>query len=158
MSTDAATPPARIVFSLLHAGYLRHYAEPIRLLAERGHSVHICLYRHEEGMYDTPLLEALLELPTVTSGPMPRRRHDDGWRGIAWLARALVDVLRYADPRYDAAPALRERVAQKVRERILKSRTDPLTRALRGRSPSTASEVTDLPEPDSPTMPSASPG
>jgi hypothetical protein len=135
MSTDAATFRARIVFSLLHAGYLRHYAEPIRLLAERGHSVHICLYRHEEGMYDTPLLEALLELPTVTSGPMPRRRHDDGWRGIAWLARALVDVLRYADPRYDAAPALRERVAQKVRERILKSRTDPLTRWLISRSP-----------------------
>jgi hypothetical protein len=124
------TQPARIVFSLLHAGYLRHYTEAIRLLAERGHTVHICLYRYQEDFYDTPLLEQLVALPTVTAGPMPRRRHDDGWRGIAWLARALVDVLRYADPRYDAAPALRARVAVKVRERILKSRTDPLTRWL----------------------------
>jgi hypothetical protein len=132
MSRDSAAAgtaqPARIVFSLLHAGYLRHYAEPIRLLAERGHSVHICLYRHEENSYDTPLLQALLELSTVTAGPMPKRRHDDGWRGIAWLTRALVDVLRYADPRYDDAPALRARVAAKVRDRILKSRTDPVTR------------------------------
>ena len=37
------------------------------------------------------------------------------------------------------------------------SRTDPLTAALDGSRPMIASEVTDLPDPDSPTMPSTSP-
>ena len=133
-SGSGASPAARVVFSLLHDGYLRHYAEPIRLLAERGHSIHISLYRHQEDLYKTPLLEELLQLPTVTAGPMPRRPQNDGWRAIAWLVRVLVDVLRYADPRFDTAPALRERVGAKVRERIRKSQTDPLTRWLTTRA------------------------
>ena len=37
-------------------------------------------------------------------------------------------------------------------------RMDPLTVALFGRRPMVASAVTDLPDPDSPTMPSTSPG
>ena len=36
--------------------------------------------------------------------------------------------------------------------------TEPVTRAFFGSRPITAIEVTDLPEPDSPTMPSTSPG
>ena len=36
--------------------------------------------------------------------------------------------------------------------------TEPVMRAERGSSPMTAIELTDLPDPDSPTMPSASPG
>ncbi len=39
-----------------------------------------------------------------------------------------------------------------------RKRTEPETCAVRGSSPITASDVTDLPEPDSPTMPSTSPG
>ena len=39
-----------------------------------------------------------------------------------------------------------------------RNRTEPLTRAAAGSRPITASEVTDLPEPDSPTIPSTSPG
>ena len=37
------------------------------------------------------------------------------------------------------------------------NRTEPVTRADPGSRPITAIEVTDLPEPDSPTMPSTSP-
>ena len=39
-----------------------------------------------------------------------------------------------------------------------RSRTLPFTRADSGSSPMTASDDTDLPDPDSPTMPSTSPG
>ena len=39
-----------------------------------------------------------------------------------------------------------------------RSRTEPVTRACVRQQPHTASAVTDLPEPDSPTMPSTSPG
>jgi hypothetical protein len=123
------------VFSLLHAGYLRHYAEPIHLLAERGHAVHIVLWRFEEADRDLVLLKQLLERhPSVTVARAPRRRHADGWRGLAWLVRGLVDVLRYADPRYDDTPALRERAAEKVRSRVAASRVDVITRWVVGRA------------------------
>lgn len=123
--------PIRIVFSLLHAGYLRHYAEPIRLLAERGHAIHIALFRHADSDEQSVLLKMLLDdYPTVTAAVAPRRRHIDGWRGLAWLARGLVDVLRYAEPRYDNAPALRSRALDKVRTRVTNSHNDPITRRL----------------------------
>jgi hypothetical protein len=44
-----------------------------------------------------------------------------------------------------------------VSSSVLPKRTEPDTVAVRGSSPITASEVTDLPEPDSPTIPSTSP-
>jgi hypothetical protein len=127
--------PLRIVFSLLHAGYLRHYAEPIRLLAERGHSIHIALFRHGEADESSVLLKMLRErYATVTAGVAPRRRHLDGWRGLAWLVRGLVDVLRYADPRYEHAQALRSRAAEKVQTRVTNSHNDPITRWLIARA------------------------
>lgn len=49
--------PLRIVFSLLHAGYLRHYGEPVSLLAARGHAVHLVLQRPEKDPGDALLLE-----------------------------------------------------------------------------------------------------
>ena len=36
------------VFSLLLPGYLRHFREPIRLLADRGLEVHVALCRLEK--------------------------------------------------------------------------------------------------------------
>jgi len=124
--------PLRILFSLLHAGYLRHYGEPIRLLAGRGHTIHLALFRDDEkDPGDSRLLERLLaDCPTVTAGLAPKRRYADGWRPLAWIVRALVDVLRYADPRYEHATALRERTADKVRVRVTESRVDPLSRWL----------------------------
>ena len=127
-------PPQRlrIVFSLLHSGYLRHYAEPIRLLCARGHAVHLALYRPDaKDRGDDRLLERLLaDCPTVTAAAAPRRRRVDGWRPFSWMVRALVDVLRYAEPRFAHATALRERAAEKVRTRVNESRVDPLSRLL----------------------------
>lgn len=124
--------PLRIVFSLLHAGYLRHYGQPIRILASRGHLVHLALARADakDRGDDALLAQLLADCPTVTAAEAPRRAPTDGWRPLAWLVRALMDVLRYAEPRYRAAPTLRERTAGKVRERITTSHVDPITRRL----------------------------
>src|SRR5207247_7848298 len=89
---EAPVRPARILFSLLHPGYLRHYGRPIRILAERGHAVHVALGRLEKDPGDLRLMEELAaELPSVTYGLAPARSQANGWRRIAWLARALVD-------------------------------------------------------------------
>jgi hypothetical protein len=113
----------RVLFSLLHPGYLRHYAQPIRLLAQRGHEVHVALGRLEKDPGDARLIEQLAaDCETVTYSVAPARKRQDGWRRIAWLVRALTDLARYAHPRFAAAPALRARIAEKLHWRLDYSR------------------------------------
>src|SRR2546423_9992516 len=116
---EAPAPHLKFVFSLLHPGYLRHYGQPIRLLAERGHEVHVALGRLEKDPGDFTLIEQLAaECPTVTYSHAPARRRRDGWRRLGWLVRAPTDLARYGDPRYADAPALRGRIAEKLDWRI----------------------------------------
>jgi hypothetical protein len=120
----------RILFSLLHPGYLRHYGEPIRLLAEHGHEVHVALGRLEKDPGDFRLIEDLAaRYPTVSYSHAPRRTRRDGWRRLAWLVRALTDLARYGDPRFADAPALRARIAEKLHWRIDHSRSPSLLKA-----------------------------
>ncbi len=101
--------PLRILFFLYHAGYLRHYAEPIRLLARDGHAIHLGFTLVEKDPGDTALVERLAaEFPQqLTFGPAPVRAYFDGWRRTSTLVRAFTDLARYMHPRYAAAPALR---------------------------------------------------
>jgi hypothetical protein len=127
---EAPTPRLKLVFSLLHPGYLRHFGQPIRLLAERGHAVHVALGRLEKDPGDFKLIEQLAaDYPTVTYSHAPARRRRDGWRRIGWLVRALTDLSRYGDPRYAEAPALRGRIVEKLDWRIDYSR---LPKAFKG--------------------------
>jgi hypothetical protein len=120
---EAPARPLRILFSLLHPGYLRHYAKPIRLLAQRGHHVHVALGRLEKDPGDFRLIDELSAAePTVTYSLAPARARRDGWRRVAWFVRATTDLARYGDPRYADAPALRERIADKFHWRIDYSR------------------------------------
>jgi hypothetical protein len=135
-SPDTATTrpedrPLRILVSLFHPGYLRHYGEPVRLLAARGHRIHLTLGRAVKDAGDDLLLTRLLEdCPTVTAGPAPRRGTVDGWRRIAWFVRATMDFARYTDPRFADAHALRERGEERVRERLASHKLDPASRWL----------------------------
>jgi hypothetical protein len=120
---EAPAPRLKLVFSLLHPGYLRHFGQPIRLLAERGHEVHVALGRLEKDPGDFGLIEQLVaDCPTVTYSHAPARRRRDGWRRLAWLVRALTDLSRYGYPEYADAPALRNRIAEKLDWRIDYSR------------------------------------
>jgi hypothetical protein len=126
---DAPRRPLRILFSLYHAGYLRHYGEPIRVLAARGHVVHVTVGRVDKDEGDAELLARLLEeCPTVEASLAPRRPDTSGWRRIAWFARGMGDYARYADPRYAHATALRGRIKEHLRLRLEAQRLDPLTR------------------------------
>ena len=123
-----ADRPLRLLFFLYHAGYLRHYAEPLRLLAREGHVVHLAFTTIEKDAGDRALAERLAaELPTVTFGEAPRRAYLDGWRRTSVLVRAFADLTRYVDPRYAGATALRARMAQKIRLQVASAKSDPLT-------------------------------
>ncbi len=120
---EAPAPRLKLVFSLLHPGYLRHYGEPIRLLAQKGHEVHVALGRLEKDPGDFKLIEQLAaENPNVSYSHAPARRRRDGWRRLGWLVRALTDLARYGYPEYADAPALRGRIAEKLDWRIDYSR------------------------------------
>jgi hypothetical protein len=123
--------PLRILFFLHHTGYLRHYGEPVRLLADRGHHVTVAVGRWEKDPGDLRLIENLRETaPTVELALAPTRRRGDGWRPIAWMTRALNDLSRYAHPRYTDAAGLRGRLHAKLVQHVQNGWADPITRLL----------------------------
>jgi hypothetical protein len=104
----------RILFSMLHPGYVRNYELPLRLLADRGHDILIGFEQIKKQSEDR-IAEALArEYPNVTvlGHELPKRK--DGWAGAASLLRGLLDYSRYFDPRYEDAILLRERVKSRV--------------------------------------------
>ncbi len=111
---------------------MRVYAPVVRLLAERGHAVHVAfsqINRHVGGVALVKKLSS--EYPAVTYGPAPRRRLLDGWVSVAWLVRGIGDLARYAHPRYAEADALRDRMGSKVEGHLrTASGFDPVTRRL----------------------------
>jgi hypothetical protein len=114
---DATSPPPRrIYFSLLHSGYLRHYAAAIRILSKRGHVVHVATVRPEKHPGDDVLLTELAdEYPaTFSFGPASERATLDPWRRPAHFIRSLLDIARYAHPDFAQADALRERSIAKL--------------------------------------------
>ncbi|HEY7603056.1 MAG TPA: hypothetical protein VH760_02255 [Gaiellaceae bacterium] len=122
----------RFVWFMLHSGYLRYFGSVVRLLAARGHEVHLAFSRLEKDAGDARLpRELAAEHPNVTYGLAPARSRGDGWRPIAALVRGLTDLGRYAHPRYADADALRARMAGKLTERIRAARVvDPLSSRL----------------------------
>lgn len=120
----------RILFFLYHAGYLRHYAEALRLLALDGHVVHLSFTAIEKDSGDRRLAEALArEHPTISFGEAPQRSRRDRWRIVAVLVRAFTDLARYTHPGYSDATALRQRMAAKIK-RTIADVGDPMSRGV----------------------------
>jgi hypothetical protein len=122
----------RILFFMLHAGFLRFFGPTVELLAERGHRVHLAFTMLEKDPGDTRLAaELAARSPRITFEQAPLRRRNDGWRPIAGLVRSLIDLGRFVHPRYADSPALRERMARKLSEHVSTARKiDPLSRRL----------------------------
>src|SRR5262245_2274790 len=115
METEAR--PLRIVWFMLHSGYLRYFGPVVQLLADRGYSVHLAFSRTEKDEGDSRLAHELARSrENITVIDAPLRRRGDGWRPVAGLVRSLTDLGRYVDPRYADAPALRARMAGKLTE------------------------------------------
>ena len=122
----------RILVFLTHGGYFRVYAPVVRLLAERGHAIHVAFSQINRQPGGVALVQKLSHTyPAVTYGPAPRRGLLDGWAPVAWLVRGLGDLARYAHPRYAQAQVLRARMESKVAGHLRASAGfDPITRRL----------------------------
>src|SRR5262245_48509623 len=126
---ETETRPLRIVWCMLHSGYLRFFGPVAEVLADRGHTVHLALGQLEKDAGDVRLARTLTESPPrITFRDAPARRRGDGWRPLAALVRQLTDLGRYVDPRYADAPALRARMARKLTQHVSTARAvDPVT-------------------------------
>jgi hypothetical protein len=112
-------------------------------LIERGHQIHLAF--SEQPRPGRPTRFKLVDRsPQVTHGIAPSRAPYDGWRSVAGLVRRLADLARYAHPRYEHAPVLRERMAMKTLGHLGKAgRYEPLGRRLALRLGRRLSSTTD---------------
>ena len=103
----------KILFSATHFGFLRNFQSTIRLLAERGHELHLLAERRDaiDGQKMADLLAA--DHPSITFELLPSTRHRL-WYSLATGVRAALDYWRYLDRRWDDAPKLRARAAEQA--------------------------------------------
>jgi hypothetical protein len=100
-----------------HAGFARNFESALRLLAERGHRVHVAFeapFAHEGGGSRPGIVERLAaEWPSVSFGPAPDRSGEP-WFALGVRLRLGVDHLRFLAPTYAGAPKLRARAEARV--------------------------------------------
>lgn len=124
----------KVLFFLRSINYDRHFEAILRELVTRGHRVHIAFDIEKKGRAgDSALLDSIrAENGHLTSGlvPPPAESH------IAALGRELrlgTDYLRYLEPGYANAPALRDRARQRASAAVTRTVTLPGVRTRRGR-------------------------
>jgi len=104
----------KILFSMRHEGALRNFSSTIRALAERGHEIHLA-FSVSDRYGDGRLLHELLnEYPAVTHTTLTKKRPYRLWLGLARGVRVWVDYLRFLEPEYRTADALRARTEQRM--------------------------------------------
>lgn len=103
----------KILFSMRHLGSFRMYESAVRLLALRGHRIHILIDRGERFGWQQALEQVIGECPTITwRWSAPQR--STAWVGFARIIQIWLDYLRYLSPSYASAPILRTRAAERM--------------------------------------------
>ncbi len=97
----------RILFFVNKKPRLRHFEEVVRSLADRGHQVRLAL-PDTEGV-----LDAFADCPNVSAAACPKGRRDR-WKRFVGYLRGLRDFVRYGEPRFRGATALRRRAYRRV--------------------------------------------
>ncbi|HEY2326951.1 MAG TPA: hypothetical protein VGH52_05645 [Gaiellaceae bacterium] len=102
--------------------YLQNYEPVLRLLAQRGHRIHVTFSEGptragSKGFSAHDVERLAHDFPGVITwdDTAPGRDPADGWLGIANRVRAYGDLVRYSHPRYRNAPLLRGRALRRSR-------------------------------------------
>jgi hypothetical protein len=121
----------KILFSATHFGFLRNFQSTIRLLAERGHTLHLLAERRDaiDGQKMADILAA--DHPSITFELLPSTRHRL-WYSLATGVRAALDYWRYLDPRWHHSPKLRARAAEQAPPFALAAARLPVLRTRAG--------------------------
>jgi len=98
----------KVVFTALHFANYRNFESVIRMLAARGHSVHL-LADEPETFGGQALVERLAaEYASITFALTPSPA-EEPWFRLAQKVRFALDYVRFLDPRYVEAEKLRVR-------------------------------------------------
>jgi hypothetical protein len=103
--------PLRILFMIKHFGATRNFHLAIRELASRGHIIHLAFESYDRTEWRRPMGRLSEGLPGITAGKSPG---GDEWQMLARQIRRSIDYLRYLEPEYADAPALRARARDKA--------------------------------------------
>jgi hypothetical protein len=99
----------RLLFSVGNFGFLRNFEPALRLLAERGHDLHLVADR-KDSVGGSRTIELLMrDYPDRIRYSYAPSRKDELWLPLATRLRLSLDYWRYLDPRYDRSPSLRAR-------------------------------------------------
>lgn len=113
----------KILFIARHWTYFRNYDAAIRLLASRGHRIHLAVEVEDKLGGGAAVGALAAECPGVTLGTVPPSRPDT-WSSVAPRVRLAIDYLRYLDPFYDTAPLRRVRARNRT-PRLLAACANP---------------------------------
>jgi len=104
----------KILFYVSHFGFLRNFEPALRLLGERGHTVHLLADRQDR-LGGTRTIDNLTAAApgAFTSSYVPSRKGDP-FHLLSLKLRLSLDYWRYLEPRYDRAKSLRERAARQA--------------------------------------------
>ena len=131
---------SRVLFVMLHPGYVRYFESGIRALADAGHAVHVAFEVTREKLNESEVATRLATLtPLVTCGPAPDRTEsvrdflargdrtatrggqperrvdaETAWSSLATTVRLMEDYLRFFDPAFASAAALRARAEKRL--------------------------------------------
>ena len=119
----------RILFVMRHAGFVRNFDTALRLMAERGHRIHLAFQMASDAADTADRLCADYE--SVTQGWAPAR--DDAWTVLASLVRTGIDYLRFLEPRYRVAGKARRRVQDGAPRSLVRAAAWPPLATPRGR-------------------------
>jgi hypothetical protein len=101
----------RLLFSVGNFGFLRNFEPALRLLAERGHDIHLVADR-KDNVGGSRTIELLMrDYPERIRSSYAAGAKDSLWQPLATRLRLSLDYWRYLDPRYDHSPSLRARGA-----------------------------------------------
>lgn len=99
----------KILFSLGNFGFLRNFEPAIRLLAARGHRLHLVAERKDSVGGTRTIDNLTAAYPDLITFAYAPSRKDALWQPLAVQLRLALDYWRYLDPRYDHSPSLRAR-------------------------------------------------
>lgn len=105
----------KILFVMLHPGYIRNYESVICALAEKGHRIHIEVNQPQKQAEDRQGDELVAKYPgTVSLSKKLFPKRALFWHYMAMTIYGGLDYLRYLHPIYADAHKLRERLAARV--------------------------------------------
>jgi FkbM family methyltransferase len=105
----------KVLFVMRHSGYVRNFEWTLRMLCDRGHTVHLAFQiAGTHALLDAGDVanELTKVYPRFTRGSIPTR--DDAWGLAARDLRDSLDYLRYLTPRYRDTPKLVARAAREA--------------------------------------------